>query len=210
MLAVFQDKLSEFLTLAVVIDPLGSLPVYLAIVGARSKQDARIIAVHAVIVAFFVLLFFVVAGQLILQQIAVPLTAFQIAGGIVLFLFALSMIFDQAEQSKEENLAKQSPRQAAVFPLAIPAIASPGAMLAVVLITDDARHNVADQGLTVVVIAIILAIQLVLLFLARRIENVIGRSGTSVISRVMGTILAAVAVTEVLDGLSTWLKLPLP
>jgi multiple antibiotic resistance protein len=210
MLAVFQDKLSEFLTLAVVIDPLGSLPVYLAIVGARSKQDARTIAVHAVIVAFFVLVFFVIAGQVILQQINVPLTAFQIAGGIVLFLFALGMIFDQAAEEKEEALAKQSPRQAAIFPLAIPAIASPGAMLAVVLLTDDARHKIADQALTVVVIAAILLFQLMLLFAARRLENVIGRAGTSVISRVMGTILAAVAVTEVLDGFSTWLQLPLP
>jgi multiple antibiotic resistance protein len=210
VLAVFQDKLSEFLTLAVVIDPLGSIPVYLAIVGARSRQDARVIAVHAVIVAFLVLLFFVVAGQVILQHIDVPLTAFQIAGGIVLFLFALGMIFDQAAEAKEEMLAKQSPRQAAVFPLAIPAIASPGAMLAVVLLTDDARHDVADQALTVVVIAIILLIQLLILFVAKRVENLIGRSGTSVISRVMGMILAAVAVTEVLDGFSTWLKLPLP
>jgi len=210
MIAVFQERLSEFMTLAVVIDPLGSLPVYLAIAGTRSRREARAIAVHAVIVAFCVLLFFVVAGQVILQQINVPLTAFQIAAGIVLFLFALGMIFDQAEHSKEALLAKQSPRQAAVFPLAIPAIASPGAMLAVVLLTDNARHNIADQAQTVVVIAVILLIQLMLLFIAKRVENLIGRAGTSVISRVMGTILAAVAVTEVLDGFSTWLKLPLP
>lgn len=204
------DRLSEFVTLWVVIDPIGSLPVFLAIAAARSKQDARTIAIHAVLVAFGILVFFTILGQFLLQQINVPLTAFQIAGGIVLFIFALQMIFGEAKAEKDDTLAAQSPKQAAVFPLAIPAIASPGAMLAVVLLTDDARHNIVDQSMTIVVVAIVLAIQLALFFAAKRIEYWIGPSGTSVISRVMGTILAAVAVTEVLDGVSTWLQIPLP
>lgn len=204
------DRLSEFVTLWVVIDPIGSLPVFLAIATARSKQDARTIAIHAVLVAFGILVFFTILGQFLLQQINVPLTAFQIAGGIVLFIFALQMIFGEAKAEKDNTLATPSPKQAAVFPLAVPAIASPGAMLAVVLLTDDARHNIVDQSMTIVVVAVVLAIQLALFFAANRIEYWIGPSGTSVISRVMGTILAAVAVTEVLDGFSTWLKIPLP
>ena len=204
------DRLSEFVTLWVVIDPIGSLPVFLAIAATRSRQDARVIAIHAVLVAFGILVFFTILGQFLLQQINVPLTAFQIAGGIVLFIFALQMIFGEAKAENDDALAAQSPKQAAVFPLAIPAIASPGAMLAVVLLTDDARHNIVDQSMTIVVVAVVLAIQLALFFAAKRIEYWIGPSGTSVISRVMGTILAAVAVTEVLDGVSTWLQIPLP
>ena len=204
------DRLSEFVTLWVVIDPIGSLPVFLAIAATRSRQDARVIAIHAVLVAFGILVFFTILGQFLLQQINVPLTAFQIAGGIVLFIFALQMIFGEAKAKNDDALAAQSPKQAAVFPLAIPAIASPGAMLAVVLLTDDARHNIVDQSMTILVVAIVLAIQLALFFTAKRIEYWIGPSGTSVISRVMGTILAAVAVTEVLDGVSAWLQIPLP
>lgn len=204
------DRLSEFVTLWVVIDPIGSLPVFLAIAARRSREDARVIAIHAVLVAFGILVFFTILGQFLLQQINVPLTAFQIAGGIVLFIFALQMIFGEAKAENDDALAAQSPKQAAVFPLAIPAIASPGAMLAVVLLTDDARHNIVDQSMTILVVAVVLAIQLALFFAAKRIEYWIGPSGTSVISRVMGTILAAVAVTEVLDGVSTWLQIPLP
>ncbi len=204
------DRLSEFVTLWVVIDPIGSLPVFLAIAARRSREDARVIAIHAVLVAFGILVFFTILGQFLLQQINVPLTAFQIAGGIVLFIFALQMIFGEAKAENDDALAAQSPKQAAVFPLAIPAIASPGAMLAVVLLTDDARHNIVDQSMTILVVAVVLAMQLALFFAAKRIEYWIGPSGTSVISRVMGTILAAVAVTEVLDGVSTWLQIPLP
>ncbi len=204
------DRLSEFVTLWVVIDPIGSLPVFLAIAARRSREDARVIAIHAVLVAFGILVFFTILGQFLLQQINVPLTAFQIAGGIVLFIFALQMIFGEAKAENDDALAAQSPKQAAVFPLAIPAIASPGAMLAVVLLTDDARHNIVDQSMTILVVAVVLAIQLALFFAAKRIEYWIGPSGTSVISRVMGTILAAVAVTEVLDGIATWLRIPLP
>jgi multiple antibiotic resistance protein len=207
---VLADRLSEFVTLWVVIDPIGSLPVFLAIAARRSREDARVIAIHAVLVAFGILVFFTILGQFLLQQINVPLTAFQIAGGIVLFIFALQMIFGEAKAENDDALAAQSPKQAAVFPLAIPAIASPGAMLAVVLLTDDARHNIVDQSMTILVVAVVLAIQLALFFAAKRIEYWIGPSGTSVISRVMGTILAAVAVTEVLDGVSTWLQIPLP
>jgi len=207
---VLADRLSEFVTLWVVIDPIGSLPVFLAIAARRSREDARVIAIHAVLVAFGILVFFTILGQFLLQQINVPLTAFQIAGGIVLFIFALQMIFGEAKAENDDALAAQSPKQAAVFPLAIPAIASPGAMLAVVLLTDDARHNIVDQSMTILVVAVVLAIQLALFFAAKRIEYWIGPSGTSVISRVMGTILAAVAVTEVLDGIATWLRIPLP
>ncbi len=210
MIPLLQERLSEFVTLWVVIDPIGSLPVFLAVAASRSETDCRVIALHSVLAAFGVLVFFIVAGQLLLPALGVPLTAFQIAGGIVLFLFALSMIFGPSKVDEDESLARQSPRQAAIFPLAIPAIASPGAMLAVVLLTNDARDDLPDQAMTVGVVIVVLAAQYVLFRLARPIERRIGGAGTSVLSRVMGTILASVAVTEVLDGVSTWLKLPLP
>lgn len=202
------DRLSEFITLWVVIDPIGSLPIFLRVAAARPTKDDHTIALYAVLTAFAVLLFFIVLGQLLLQAIDVPLTAFQIAGGIVLFLFALDMIF--GEPKADDAVAKKLPKEAAIFPLAVPSIASPGAMLAVVLLTDDARHNIVDQTWTVGVVAVVLFLQFLLLLSAQTIESKIGEAATSLISRVMGTILGAVAVTEVLDGISTWLKIPLP
>ncbi|GGE34129.1 UPF0056 inner membrane protein [Agaricicola taiwanensis] len=205
---MLQDRISEFITLWVVIDPIGSLPIFLAVTAGLADHHRRQTAIWAVGVAFCVLTAFLVGGQLLFAMLEVPLRAFQIAGGIVLFIFALQMIFGPAKEEADLPLAVQSPRQKAVFPLAVPAIASPGAMLAVVLLTDDARHNVADQTMTWLVMVFVLAIQFGIFMLAGRLQRLIGDAGASIISRVMGMILASVAVTDVVQALSEWLSLP--
>jgi multiple antibiotic resistance protein len=205
---MLQDRVSEFITLWVVIDPLGSLPIFLAVTAGLSEPARRQTGFWAVGAAFLVLTLFLVGGQLMFTLLDVPLRAFQIAGGIVLFIFALQMIFGPSKEEADLPLAVQSPRQRAVFPLAIPAIASPGAMLAVVLLTDDARHNVLDQAMTWLVMACVLALQLGIFMLAGQVHRIIGDAGASVISRVMGMILASVAVTNVVQAISEWLSLP--
>jgi multiple antibiotic resistance protein len=205
---MLQDRVSEFITLWVVIDPLGSLPIFLAVAAGLSEPARRQTGFWAVGAAFLVLTLFLVGGQLMFTLLDVPLRAFQIAGGIVLFIFALQMIFGPSKEEADLPLAVQSPRQRAVFPLAIPAIASPGAMLAVVLLTDDARHNVLDQAMTWLVMACVLALQLGIFMLAGQVHRIIGDAGASVISRVMGMILASVAVTNVVQAISEWLSLP--
>ena len=161
----------------------------------------RRFALHAVAIATVVLLGFLVAGQLVLETLGLRLGSFQIAGGIVLFLFALSMIFGDAKPEREIEEAERDHLSGAVFPLAMPSIASPGAMLAIVILADNHRHSITEQAITAAMLPTVLPVTLVLLLLlAGPIQRLIGNSGASVVSRVMGIVLATVAVDAVLGG----------
>lgn len=199
--------LQEFVTLWVVIDPIGTLPVFLAVTVGMSARQRRAVALRAVSVAFVVLALFIVAGQVVLEALGLALPSFQIAGGIVLFLFALSMIFGHSKPEEEIAEAERVARTS-VFPVAIPSIASPGAMLAVVVLTDNDRFSVAHQLMTGALMALVLAATLVILLAAQPLHRVLGATGEAVISRVMGLVLAAVAVDAVLRALVTVGALP--
>ncbi len=127
-----------------VIDPLGSVPVYLEATKNFDKKHKKKIAIRASIVAFGVLLFFIIIGQLILEGMAVSLNAFQISGGVILFLFALTMIFgDGKPESEKSNISDY--KHVAIFPIAIPSIASPGAIMAVVLMTNNNLYTIFNN-----------------------------------------------------------------
>ncbi|MGZ9810054.1 MarC family protein [Pseudoroseicyclus sp. H15] len=191
--------LQEFITLWVVIDPIGTVPVFLAVTVGMTPAARRKVALRAVLVSAVVLLSFILLGQLVLEALGLGLPSFQIAGGMVLFLFALSMIFGPAKPERE--LAEEGMTQTAIHPIAIPSIASPGAMLAVVILTDNDRFSAQHQIQTSAILLLILAVTLIFLLLATPILRVIGHSGASIVSRIMGMILAAVAVDAVLNGL---------
>lgn len=190
--------LQEFITLWVVIDPIGTLPVFIAVTAKIPPEKRRGVALRAVIVAFSVLFAFILLGQIVLEALDLGLPSFQIAGGIVLFLFALTMIFGPGKP--ESEMHGHTARSAAVYPLAMPSIASPGAMLTVVILTDNDRFSVTHQAMTSALMLLVLAITLVILLAAGPILKVIGESGAAIVSRVMGMILAAVAVDAVLNG----------
>lgn len=189
--------LQEFVTLWVVIDPIGTLPVFLAVTTGMSTQQRRAVALRAVTIAFVVLALFIALGQIVLEAIGIALPSFQIAGGIVLFLFALSMIFGHSKPEEEVAEAERV-KQTSVFPVAIPSIASPGAMLAVVVLTDNDRFSIAHQALTGGLMAVVLLATLAILLAATPLFRILGSTGSAVISRVMGMVLAAVAVDAVL------------
>lgn len=189
--------LQEFITLWVVIDPIGTLPVFLAVTAGMSAGQRRAVAIRAVVVSFVVLTLFIVLGQVVLDALGLALPAFQIAGGIVLFLFALTMIFGHSKP-EEEIAEAERVRQTSVFPVAIPSIASPGAMLTVVILTDNDRFALTHQAMTTALMALVLAVTLAILLAASPLLRVIGTTGAAVISRVMGMLLAAVAVDAVL------------
>ncbi len=193
------DLLATFIVLFAVIDPIGTVPVFIAVTRGYEAKAKRKIALTATLVSAAILIFFVVAGELILTAMAIPLSAFQISGGIVLFLFALSMIFGESKPEEETRLAEDH-KETAIFPLAVPSIAGPGAMLAAVLLTENAKFDLWQQVQTVLVMMSVLVIVLLLMLVASGIQRLIGNSGASVISRVMGLILAAVATTNVLIG----------
>ena len=197
------DIIREFITLFVVIDPIGSIPVFLYATANVPRRLHRAYALRAILIAMLVLLGFLVGGQFLFEALGLRLGTFQIAGGIVLMLFALTMIFGDSKAAREIDEAAHDDLSGAVFPLAIPSIASPGAMLAVVILTDNHRQSIEDQAVTAGLLILILAFTFVLLLLATRIQKLIGSTGSSVISRVMGIILATVAVDSILSGLET-------
>lgn len=200
----------DFVTMWVVIDPIGSIPVFIAVTMALTAKERVAAAIKAIVVSAAILVGFVVIGQLLLEALRIPLTSFQIAGGVVLFLFALTMIFGPSKPEKESKEASGSAADVAVFPLAVPSIASPGAMLAAVVLTDNHRFSLAEQATTSGLMLLILAVTLLLLLAANPIHRLIGTSGASIVSRVMGLILASVAVNNVLEALAAYFGLSLP
>ena len=202
------DFAGVFISFFAVIDPIGTVPVFIAVTRGYQTKDKIKIALKATLAAAVILLFFVFAGGPILKAMSVPLSAFQISGGIVLFLFALSMIFGESKPEEETRLA-ESHNETAIYPLAVPSIAGPGAMLAAVLLTDHAQFGLWEQVQTISMMLVVLLIVLILMLGANLIDRIIGDAGASVISRVMGMILASVATHNVLKGLGAYFEFPI-
>ena len=203
---MWQLILEDFIGLWVVIDPIGTIPVFIAVTKTLTPEQRRNTAIKAVSFAALILLFFLGAGQLLLEVLDVPLVSFQITGGLILFMFALSMIFGESKPQQEGQLEVEDGMDCAVFPLAIPSIASPGAMLAAVVLTDNDRFDFYNQMITASAMMIVLLVTLLLLLSANWILRLIGKSGAGVISRVMGLILATVATEYVLSGLKIYFQ----
>lgn len=200
------DLLATFIIFFAVIDPIGTVPVFIAVTSGYDNKSKRRIALIGTLVAASVLLFFALVGELILTAMSIPLAAFQVAGGIVLFLFALSMIFGESKPEEEVRLAEDH-HETAIFPLAVPSIAGPGAMLTAVLMTESGHFNLWEQAQTIAVMLFVVLIVYVLMLSSNLINKLIGRGGASVISRVMGLILSSVAVTNTLAGLKLYFNL---
>lgn len=203
----WSERIQEFVTLWVVIDPLGTLPVFIAVTASLDAANRRKAAILSVLISFGVLVFFAVAGHWLLRSIDVSIESFQIAGGIVLFLFALTMI-NGSGHSDAGPTANTNPVDVAIYPLAIPSIASPGAMLAAVVLTDNARGSMPDRLMTIAIFSLVLLATLAIMLAAVPLARHIGRGGASIISRVMGMILAALAVDLILSAAAKWLQLP--
>jgi multiple antibiotic resistance protein len=202
----WERHFSEFVTLFLVINPFGVLPTFLVVANGLDARAQRRLAAYSVLIAFLVLLFFMIAGDFLLYHMGVPTRAFQISGGIVLFLIALEMI--RGDAHAVEYATAEGQLALAIYPLAVPKIASPGAMLAAIFLTDGDRFNFIGMTTTIGVLALVLAIQFVVLLASGPILRLIGTTGASVIGRILGTMLAAFAVSMVLGAVAEWLNLP--
>ena len=196
--------LTAFATAFTIIDPIGMIPLTLAATVTLPPERRAKIVDQAVLVAAAVMLVMGVLGRPLLNYLGITLSAFMIAGGILLFLIAIDMLFARptgAKRTEEEERAAASAENPAVFPLAIPMIAGPGTLATVMLLVNLA-HNDAMRLLTVVV-ACAAALAITWLFMrgAAKYQHVIGTTGIHVVTRVLGIILAALAVQFVLNGL---------
>jgi multiple antibiotic resistance protein len=196
---------NAFVTLLVVVDPLGLAPIFAALTRGFSEKHKRESAIRGTMLGALILFLFALAGDVLLEALGIGLPAFRIAGGLLLFLLALDMVFARPSGMRATTVREQEEesyqQDISVFPLAIPLIAGPGAITTVLLYTGGSSP--AQLGLFMGVLLVILLLTLGSLLLAPRVMQLFGETGANVLSRVLGVLLAALAVQFVLDGLHT-------
>ena len=196
---MFEKLFHDLVTLFVVVNPIGVVPLFLAVAGRESAAARRRIAAQAIIISAVILLVFIAIGQLVLEALGIDLASFRIAGGLVLLVIALRMVLAETETSSDTDAPLRG--NVAIFPLAMPFIAGPASIMAVVLLTDNNVYTVWQQAETAVLLLLVLAFTYACLVGAELVQRLLGRTGASVVSRIMGLILAALAVQSILTGL---------
>ncbi len=196
--------LSAFVTLFVVIDPPGCAPIYAGLTKGATRQQARSMALRATMIASAILLVFALFGQELLGALHIELDSFRIAGGLMLFFIAFDMVFEKRTQRREERAEKiaQTPEieDVSVFPMAMPMLAGPGAIAAIMLLMNEAEG--LSQSLEVLgALAAVLAITAASLVAAGPLIRLLGDKVEAVITRLLGVLLAALAAQYVIDGL---------
>lgn len=202
---------SAFIILLVVVDPIGVAPIFGALVQGGSDAYKRRMAVQGTVLAATILALFGVVGAQLLALLGIGLPAFRIAGGLLLLLLAIDMVFARHSGLRSTTVREQQEAETrqdiSVFPLAFPLIAGPGSITTVILLVGQSRADPwALLGLAAV-LTLVLALTLLCLLLAPRIMRVLGETGTNVVSRILGVLLSALAVQFVLDGLAAGLLL---
>ena len=195
--------ISALVTLVVVVDPIGLVPTYIAITAGLPAHARRSVALRASLIACSVLAGSALIGDWLLRALAITLPAFRIAGGLLLFSIASEMVFgvrtvrqsQQAEEAVEERV-----RNIAAFPLAVPLMAGPGAITATVLLAGRGNGEPVRLALLLAVIAVVVAVCLGVFLIAARVAHLLGATGSAVLSRLLGVLLAALAVQYVIDG----------
>jgi len=199
----FDAVFNAFVTLLVTIDPPGLAPLFLALTAGMNRTERMQVGVRASVIGFAVLAIFAVAGTAILAVFGITLPAFRVAGGLLLFVIAFEMIFarrnDRKEAQADVAITIDHIRNVAAFPLAIPLIAGPGAISATVLLSGTFAGPLALATLVGIILVCLLTTYLVFL-LAERIDGFLGETGRSILTRLLGVILAALAVQFVADG----------
>jgi multiple antibiotic resistance protein len=191
------------LSLFVIVDPVGCLPVFATITGRKSRAQRRATVRRAVTIAFCVLVLFALAGHWMLGYLGIGMPAVRIAGGILLFLIGIEMLYGRVTQtstSAGEEEEAQEKDDVSVTPLAIPLLAGPGSIAAVILLSGDAGR-VRDVVPVLVAIALVLGTTWLLLSTMETLLRILGRIGVRVVARVMGLLLLFLSVQQVIDGL---------
>jgi multiple antibiotic resistance protein len=195
--------ISALLTLFVVVDPVGLVPTFLAVTEDLPRRARRSVAVRSSIIAGAILIGTALIGDWLLRTLSISLPAFRIAGGLLLFSIASEMVFGvrlRREGQEAEEALEEHVRNIAAFPLAIPLLAGPGAITATVLLAGRADGNPTLIAILITVVALVAAACFLAFLFAERIGRAIGMTGNIVLSRLLGVLLAALAVQYVVDG----------
>jgi multiple antibiotic resistance protein len=198
------DTLPAFVTLFLVIDPVGLAPLFVAMTRGRTAVERREIGLRACVIGAVVLAAFGVFGGGILSFVGISMPAFRIAGGALLFLTALDMLFERRTKRREGKAeAEPEGHDPSVFPLATPLIAGPGAIATMILLSGQADDpGLVDRLLPQLVMLAVIALTFLLFLVAGVLERLLGATGIEVVTRLLGMLLAALAVQFILDGLA--------
>jgi multiple antibiotic resistance protein len=190
-----------FLTMFVILDPIGVVPMFMALAGERDAAERGRIARRAVLVAGGILIGFALGGAWLLGRLGISLDAFRIAGGILLFLFAMRMVLARHERETPQEADEARGREdVSVFPLAIPIIAGPGAIASVLILAGESRAVRFGLPIVLGTTAVVLVLCLLALLMSDLVRRLLGQTGANVVTRVLGVLLAALAVQYIADG----------
>ena len=195
---------TAFVTLAVIIDPPGCAPIFASLTSGTDAAHRRRMAIRSALVAWCILVFFALLGEPLLATLGISLSAFRLAGGIMLFMIALDMVFERRTERREERAREiegtPEAEDISVFPMAIPMIAGPGSIATVMLLTARA-DGITEGAIVLGAMTLVLVLTLLALLAAGPLMKLIGVKLEAMITRILGVILAALAVQFVLDGL---------
>ncbi len=192
--------ITSFVTLFVVIDPLGLVPLFIALTRGMAPDHRRAVGLRACVIAALLLTLFGLFGQKLLDFVGISMPAFRIAVAILLFLTALDMLFERRTQRREGQMP-DADHDPSVFPLAMPLIAGPGALAAMILLVGQSGPGLQGKAVVLGLMLAVIAVIHVLFLAAGPIERALGRTGTMVITRLLGMLLAALSVQFVIDGI---------
>lgn len=196
-----------FLTMLVVVDPIGLVPMFLGLTLDRDADERRRIALRAILVASGILVFFGLGGSWVLDSLNISLDAFRVAGGVLLFRIAVQMVFASYERETQEEHAEARVRHdISVFPLAIPIIAGPGAIASLLILIGESKPYRLGLLVVLAMTAIVLVLAHLALMVSERIGRLLGQTGVNVVTRVLGVLLAALAVQYIADGVRGFLR----
>ncbi|WP_200832627.1 MarC family protein [Candidatus Halocynthiibacter alkanivorans] len=194
----YQALITAFFTLFVIIDPIGLAPIFVALCRGMSPVQRRSVALRAVMIGALLLTLFGFFGEAVLGFAGISMPAFRIAGGILLFLTALDMLFERRTKRRKSQTSEDD--DPSVFPLATPLIAGPGAIATMILLMDQAE-GALETGMVLLMLAAVLVLVLVMALLAPLLEKALGQTGTNVVTRLLGMLLAALSVQFIADGI---------
>lgn len=203
---LLQFGLTSFVALLVVVDPFSLVPLFTALTAGADPKWRRMIVRRAILIAFGIACFFLLAGRAAMGYLGITVHAFAISGGILLFATAMPMLFGQRPGMQAPEFEEKGGvgGDISIFPLAVPLLSGPGAITTILLLTSESDGSAARLGVLGLAMAAVFAIAWLVLALGERVMTRIGEGGVHIVTRVMGIVLAALAVQFVLNGLATY------
>ena len=196
---MYEIYLQSFVLYFVVIDPFGTTPIFMSLTKHQNAKEKIKSALEGVLTATIILIFFSIVGNFLLSYLNISLGAFKIAGGIILFIISLEMLFDKRQERKERDIENVS-NNIAIFPLAIPLLSGPAAITSVIVIVSQFGNNLTYQLISSISLLCVMLITFILFFIVSKSQQFINKKVINVFSRVIAIVLAGLSIQYIIDG----------